>query len=443
MDILSLLPQFGSLLWTILAFVAALSIIVAVHEYGHYIVGRWSGIHADVFSLGFGPVLFSGTDRRGTVWQVAALPFGGYVKFRGDANAASAPDGQVVAEMTAAQRRTTMAGAPLWARTATVAAGPVFNFILAIVIFTVVGMARGEVAEPLTVKDLRPLPIEHGLQEGDILLAIDGRPVPPLAEFATLRDSLEPAPLLAMTVERDGRRIEIDGPWLWPAIATSFQPQSPAIRGGMQVGDIITGVDGAPVFNFDQLLERVNTGEGAAMELEIFRNGDSLALTLAPRVVDDPLPEGGFRQVYRLGIMGGIAFVPETETKGLGRAFVDGVSTTYGVIERSITGLWAMITRTISSCNISGPLGIAEVSGQMASMGGWSFLFFLGVLSVAVGFLNLFPIPVLDGGHLVFFAYEAVTGKPPSDRAMQILMTTGLVIILTLMVFALSNDIFC
>ena len=134
MDILSAIPAAGGVLTTIVAFVVALSVIVAIHEYGHYIVGRWSGIHAEVFSLGFGPVLLSRVDKRGTRWQLAALPLGGYVKFLGDANAASGPDEDAVAAMSPDMQRHTMLGAPLWARTATVAAGPVFNFILSILV---------------------------------------------------------------------------------------------------------------------------------------------------------------------------------------------------------------------------------------------------------------------------------------------------------------------
>ena len=137
MDIATLMGQFGGFFWMIIAFVVALSVIVAIHEYGHYIVGRWTGIHAEVFSLGFGPVLYSRLDKRGTVWQVAALPFGGYVKFAGDANAASGVDGEAMADVAddpVASRRT-MHGAPLWARALTVVAGPVFNFALSIAIF--------------------------------------------------------------------------------------------------------------------------------------------------------------------------------------------------------------------------------------------------------------------------------------------------------------------
>jgi len=154
MDILSDIPSFGGVIGTILAFVVALSIIVAIHEYGHYIIGRLSGIHAEVFSLGFGPVLLSRRDKHGTKWQLAALPFGGFVKFLGDADAASGKDGEAIHQMDPAELRRTMHGAPLWARAATVAAGPIFNFILSIIVFAAVIGVRGIAVEPVTVAEI-------------------------------------------------------------------------------------------------------------------------------------------------------------------------------------------------------------------------------------------------------------------------------------------------
>ena len=166
-------------------------------------------------------------------------------------------------------------------------------------------------------------------------------------------------------------------------------------------------------------------------------------MTLTPRRVDEPQPDGGFQTNWRIGIIGGLFFDPMTETPGLLTALGAGVANMWEIIEGSISGLYHMITGAISTCNMSGPLGIAEVSGAMASQGTVNFIYFIAVLSTAVGLLNLFPIPVLDGGHLVFYAYEAVAGKPPSDKVLRILMTVGLTLILSLMVFALSNDIFC
>ncbi len=175
MDFIGLLPAFGGVVWTIVAFVVALSIIVAVHEYGHYIVGRWSGIHAEVFSLGFGPIIYSRVDKRGTKWQLAALPFGGFVKFLGDADAASGKDGSKIKTLTAEERRRTMHGAPLWARAATVAAGPIFNFLLSILVFTGFMLAFGVAAEQPIVGTLKSVPFEGpSLLSGDKILSVAG-----------------------------------------------------------------------------------------------------------------------------------------------------------------------------------------------------------------------------------------------------------------------------
>ncbi len=197
---IDLIPTFGNALWTLAAFFIALSVIVAIHEFGHYIVGRWTGIQAEVFSLGFGPVLFSREDRRGTRWQVAALPLGGYVKFLGDSDAASGRDAAVINTIDEADLRQTMHGAPLWARSATVAAGPVFNFALSILVFSVVLMIRGIAAEPLTVGELRPMPGQVGLEVGDVVRAIEGRPTPPIEEFEFVGG--RPAPALAAVLRR-------------------------------------------------------------------------------------------------------------------------------------------------------------------------------------------------------------------------------------------------
>ena len=184
MDIANLIPTFGSTLHTLGAFVIALSVIVAVHEYGHYIVGRWCGIKADVFSLGFGPVLWSRPDKHGTVWQIAALPFGGFVKFMGDADASSTGVDGAIHEMDDETRRMTMHGAPLWARSLTVAAGPVFNFVLSILVFGALALYVGGIKEPVQVSSPKALPASYGvLQEGDVLLDVV---VSPLRPWATL-----------------------------------------------------------------------------------------------------------------------------------------------------------------------------------------------------------------------------------------------------------------
>ncbi|MFK7762849.1 MAG: RIP metalloprotease RseP [Roseobacter sp.] len=448
MDILTLIPQFGGFVWTIAAFVLALSVIVAIHEYGHYIVGRWSGIHADVFSIGFGPILFSRYDKRGTRWQIAALPFGGYVKFAGDANAASGKDEAVMAQAEAdpAKLRATMHGAPLWARAATVAAGPIFNFALSILVFATVMLSTGVSRDPLTVGELRPLPVAATeLRPGDEITAINGDTLPSTQDSEAYRSFIENLPyepILTYEVVRNAENFIVDGPYMLPPIVNSLSPQSAAIRAGLEQGDVIVAIDGSPIYAFDQLKSAVEGGDGAPMDLTVWRAGETLEKSLAPKRVDEPTDDGFVTQ-WRIGIAGGLAFEPATDRPGLGEAVLGGVQQTWTIIEGSLSGLGHMITGAISTCNLSGPIGIAQTSGAMASQGAENFIWFIAVLSTAVGLLNLFPVPALDGGHLVFYAYEAVSGKPPSDKALRVLMTVGLATVLSLMLFALGNDVFC
>ena len=450
MDPLSLIPQFGNLLYTIAAFVVALSAIVAVHEYGHYIVGRWSGIHAEVFSIGFGPVLWSRVDKRGTRWQIALLPFGGYVKFLGDANAASGKDEQAMSQITEAspeELRRTMHGAPLWARAATVAAGPVFNFVMSIVLFGLIFWSQGVSKDPLTVGSLAPLPgTAQELRDGDEILAIAGIAVPDFDQpgaWSEFTGSLPEQPVLDYTVMRDGRQVDVSGPWLFPPLVQDVVPRSAAMDIGLNRGDVITAVDGDPIYAFSQLKDHVESSNGRALLINVWRDGADLEFALAPRRTDEPRPEGGFVTHWRMGIIGGMMIEPATQPAGIGESLSGGVQQTVRIVEGSLSGIWHMVTGAISTCNMSGPIGIAETSGAMASQGAQSFIFFIAVLSTAVGLLNLFPIPALDGGHLVFYAYEAVVGKPPSDGALRVLMGIGVTLILTLMVFSVSNDLFC
>ncbi|MCR8547309.1 RIP metalloprotease RseP [Salipiger sp. P9] len=446
MDITQLIPQFGGLLYTLLAFVVALSVIVAIHEYGHYIVGRWTGIEADVFSLGFGPVIWSRYDKRGTRWQIAALPFGGYVKFKGDANASGGADLDALSHMSKEELRHTMNGAPVWARAATVAAGPLFNFALTILLFTGIYMVQGKVTEPFTVGELRALPVAQDLREGDVILEIGGEPLPDFTDgeaFGAFMEALPHQPVLPYTVERAGQVTEVGGPYVYPPIATQIVPRSAAYEAGLEPGDIILAIDGAQAYAFEQLKEKVEGSEGAPLALTVWRDGAELAIELTPKRTDEPLPDGGYHTVYRIGIIGGLAFEPATGMVGPWEAFSGGVQRTWSIVTGSLSGLWNMVVGNISSCNLSGPIGIAQTSGAMASQGGQSFITFIAVLSTAVGLLNLFPVPVLDGGHLVFHAWEAVRGRPPSDRALNVMMSIGLVLILGLMAFALTNDLFC
>jgi len=447
LDTLGLIPQFGGVIWTLVAFIIALSVIVAIHEYGHYIVGRWCGIKADVFSLGFGPVIWSGNDKHGTKWQIAALPFGGYVKFAGDANAASGKDEEAMAAVAddPEAARHTMHGAPLWARSLTVAAGPAFNFAMSILIFFAVAYTQGVPREPLTVGDLRDLPQgQLELQEGDEVLGLNGTVIPEdEVAYSALLGSLPTEPTLTYDIRRNGQEMSVEGPFFLPPLVVQVVPQSAAIEAGLRPGDVITAVEGQPIYAFSELKAAVEGSDGQPLALQVWRDGETLDFTMTPKAVDEPQPDGSFKRALRIGIAGGMAFEAASETASIGEALVGGVENTWRIIIGSISGLREMIIGNISTCNLSGPVGIAQASGAMASQGAQSFIYFIAVLSTAVGLLNLFPIPALDGGHLTFYAYEAVSGKPPSDKALRVLMTIGLALVLSLMVFALGNDLFC
>lgn len=443
----SLLPAFGGVGFTLIAFVVCLSIIVFIHEYGHYIVGRWSGIHAEVFSIGFGPVLFARVDRRGTVWQVAAIPLGGYVRFKGDKGAASDADTSALQDMDVAERRSTMHGAPLWARAATVAAGPVFNFILSLILFFGLSVNQGVTKNPLTVGQVYDVPQVSEVQVGDILRRVGSVDVPADGDFSdfflAIRENPD-GPIIDYGVERDGRDIVVRGPAMDLARISSLIPRSAAIEAGLKVGDVITHVNGTPINYFSDLKVAVEGSNGAPLLLSVYRAGEMLDFDLQPKKVEEQNDQGGYDVFWRIGIVSTLyAFEPESEAIGIGEAAQNAARTSYSVMKASITGLVDVVTGAISSCNLSGPIGIAETSGQMARQGGDSLIWFIAVLSTAVGLINLFPIPVLDGGHLVFHGYEAVTGRPPNLRVMNAMMMAGLAIVLSFMLFALFNDVFC
>jgi len=437
-DLTQLLPAIGNNVFIIVAFVVALSVIVAIHEYGHYIVGRWSGIHAETFSLGFGPVLYSRVDKRGTKWQIAALPFGGYVKFLGDANAASVGGTDAVIGHNS---RNTMQGAPLWARAATVAAGPIANFLLAIAIFAGYLMSQGQPIDPVTFAKPHDMPASFAseLQAGDQIASIGGVAVGQNAEASD--DGFPLTQFMDYEIVRDGVEMTVQGPYPVPPRVSGLSPRSAADEAGLKIGDVITAIDGNEIFAFDQVVTAVNAIDGGSLNLSVWRDGEALDFEMSPRRVDLPDEDGGFETRWLIGISGDLFFEGATERLGLWSSLKMGTEQLWWRITTSLSGLWHIFAGNISTCNLSGPVGIAQASGSMAAQGPESFVLFLGMLSAAVGLLNLFPIPILDGGHLVFHAYEAVARRKPSDRALQFMMMGGLAIVGALMIFALLNDL--
>lgn len=442
MEFVASIPFFGGFLSTVLPFVAVLGIVVFVHEYGHYIVARWCGIRSDVFSIGFGPVVWSRVDRHGTVWQLAALPLGGYVKFRGDSDGASRADPKALERMSREERAESFHGATVGRRMLTVLAGPFFNFALTIAIFAGLALWQGVPTEKPTIGEIEALPgAEQPLRAGDVLVSVDGRPVAALEDLYAAAVALPAPGPLEVRVDRAGQSLDLTVPYPLPPKVQGVEPLSPASDAGLRAGDVVQTADGKPLSSFDDLRAVVLASDGRTIPLEVWRDGSTLTLSITPRERDADNGEGGFERRVMIGVAGAPLYHPATVTPGPFRAVAFGVERTWAVITQSINGIRSIVTGAIGAENLQGPLGIAQISGETAAQGLLSFVALIAVISTAIGLLNLFPIPVLDGGHFIAFLVEAVRGRPPSPAVMQVAMSIGLGLILVLMVFATYNDI--
>lgn len=365
---------FGFLTGYIVPFVIVLSLLVFVHEMGHYLVGRWSGIRILAFSVGFGPEIVGFTDRHGTRWKISAIPLGGYVRFFGDEDASSKPDTDKLAVMTDEERERSFTGAKLWKRAATVAAGPIANFILAIAIFTV-------------------------------LFAVYGR---------TVSD---------------------------PVVA-EVKPDSAAAAAGVLPGDLLVSIDGTKVQTFDDVRRYVSIRPNQNIVVTVERNGEKMELPMVPQRTDITDQFGNKIEVGLIGIVTNEEvghFRLQTFTPL--QALHEGVIQTWHIVTGTFKYIGNLLTGAMKADQLGGPIRVAQASGQMATLGIGALLQLAAVLSVSIGLLNLMPVPVLDGGHLMFYAVEAVRGRPLGSSAQEIAFRIGLAMVLTLMVFATWNDI--
>ncbi len=438
-------PQFGNLIITVLAFILCLSVIVFVHEFGHYFVGKISGIHAEVFSIGFGPVITSFCDRKGTRWQIAALPLGGYVKFLGDKTPSESSYSGVVLSDDPNFVRKSMYGAPLWARFMTVAAGPIFNFIFSGIVFFMIYMNQGSIKFPLTVEKLFDAPYNDQFQEDDIIRSINGVEIKDnVKDFSSLDEDIFLNKNFTYVVERNGKLIILDQVVQNPPRISQVLPKSSAISAGLEKGDFILSLNSQKISNFSQIKQNVEASRGEALKIEYWRKGKIYETELTPLVVDIPNETGGFERIYRIGIVSDyLPFQPEKTKQSISWALVNSIESIYLIMEGSVKGLYHILFGNISSCNLSGPISIAETSGQMVKQGSMNYLWFIAVLSTAIGMINLFPIPVLDGGHLMFFTVEAIIGQRPNQKIVNNFMTFGFVLLVGLMLFSLFNDFLC
>ena len=437
-----MIAAFGGGLQAFAALLLVIVIIVTVHEFGHYIIGRLCGIHAEVFSIGFGKPIWSRVDRHGTRWQVALLPLGGFVRFLGDADAASR-SGALPSGLTAAERRHTMQGAPLWARSATVLAGPAFNIALTLIVFFGLSLYGGVADDSATVGSIQTLPTGPvPLQVGDRIQSINGQATPDFATLATVAKDLRDAAVVTYVVDRGGQTLTFDGPNPVPPLVQSVNLNSAAEAAGLKPGDLFLTVGGKTIAGFDQMPALVEASGGQPVPVTIRRGAETLTLSLTPRRVDLPNSEGGFDTRWLIGISGGTLFDAMRRTPSLTEAASLSAQQSWYMAKTNLNGIMQIIKGTISSCNISGPIGMAKVAAAAVQSGLEAFIGTLALMSLTIGIANLLPIPVLDGGHLVFHVYEAIFRRPPNERVLQVLMTAGLAILVSLMLFAFSNDLF-
>ena len=358
----------------LLAFIFVLTVVVFIHEMGHFLVARWCGVKVKAFSIGFGKELWSRTDAQGTRWRVALLPLGGYVKFQDDENGASMPSHEAIAGMTAEERAGSFHLKPVWQRAAVVAAGPIANFLLAIVIFAGMYMVMG-------VTKLEP---------------------------------------------RVGK----------------VMPESPAMAAGFKDGDLVLSINGRVVEDFADLQHIVSTSPGRELAFEVERGRTLLTLKATPIVKEQDDKIAGKHTRAIVGIQGSGTTGKLTHTSvGPIEALRLGVVRTWNIGEATLAYISNVVTRRQSADQLGGPIRIAEASGQMARLGPEFLIQFVALISVSIGLLNLFPIPLLDGGHLLFYAVEAVRRKPLSPKAQDVGFRIGLALVLMLMVFATWNDL--
>ena len=365
----------GLIIGTLVPFLFVLTIVVFVHEMGHYLVGRWCGIGVTAFSIGFGPELIGFNDRRGTRWKLCAVPLGGYVKFVGDMNATSTPDAEEMGKLSETERKVAFHTQPVWKRAATVVAGPLFNFILAIAVFAVMFSVYGRyVSEPMVAE---------------------------------------------------------------------VRAGSPADVAGFKPGDRFVTVDGSKVYTFADVQRYVSGRAGDEIVFVMLRDGSEVELTATPELTEQTDALGN---VIKVGIIG----VVNNEELGQPRlisytpagAVVEAVNETGHIIVRTGQFLQRFVVGREDRCQLGGPVKIADMAGRAAALGFEWLVQLVALLSVGIGFLNLLPIPPLDGGHLVFYGAESILRRPVSERTMEAFYKVGFIAVLAFMAFVFWNDLF-
>jgi regulator of sigma E protease len=442
---------------TVISFIVVIGVLILIHELGHFVVARLAGVGVERFSIGFGPVFLRWRGKE-TEYCLSVIPMGGYVKMVGEESPLEG-GGTALSEPSKA-----FATKPLWARFLIVFAGPAMNFVLAAVIFTLVLATIGRPVWPPVVGRVTDggVAAAAGLKSGDIVTKVDGRAVRNWEDLDRLVAGADGRPL-TFTVNRGGREDTIAltprrsvtrdpifrepretwdigaGPQLTPQIG-AVTPDSPAARAGLQPGDSVLAVAGEPVFTPEDLMQAIQKRPGQTFELAVERGGRREPLSVTAERKADRTPTGEEVQVGRIGV----SIVTKTvtyEPYPIPAAVWYGGVRTWDMTVVTVKGLWKILSRQIEASNIGGPIQIASEAGRQAKEGLGSLALFTAIISVNLAVLNLLPVPMLDGGHLLFFLIEAVLGRPLSLRKREAAQQLGFVLLLLLMVYALYNDL--
>jgi len=447
-----------SMLLTVIAFIVALSLLIVVHEYGHYWVARRCNVKVLRFSVGFGKPIWSKTiGPDATQWVLAAIPLGGYVKMLDEREGDVAPH-----ELHRAFNRKTV-----WQRFAIVLAGPVANFLAAIVLYWILFVHGIPGLVPVVGEPpAGSTAARAGFVAGDIVQGVAGTRVQSWQDFrwVVLQRALDKAPVSIELKTAEGvvirRELRFDDlapedlekdvlaalglsrqRLILPAVIGELTGSGAATRAGLRSGDLVLSVDGQSVENWDDLVKKVRAAPGQVMQLRVQRGEVEMPLSVTPDAVD----EGGVRfgrigaspKMDQEAMQGMLASVSYGPLESLGKAVVK----TWETALFSLRMLGKMVVGEISLKNLSGPITIADYAGQSAQNGWISYLLFLGLISISLGVLNLLPVPLLDGGHLMYYSVEILTGKPVSEKVMEAGQHVGVTVLFALMAFALYNDI--
>lgn len=448
--------------WTVqgLGFLFVLSAVVFFHELGHFLVARWCGVTVTTFSIGFGKELAGFVDRKGTRWRFAAIPLGGYVKFLDDTNVASSP-GTSSAEISADARAGTFHDKPVWQRFLVVAAGPLANFLLAAVIYTALNISTGVSRVTAQVDEVvAGMPAEQaGIRPGDLITRIDGWRIETFDDVMRLVLTSS-GRTLNIAVERNGEALTFP---VTPAMRDeqdelgvtvrlgdigirrhvaarvgAVVPGSAAEKAGIEPGDVITAIDGTAVTSFRDVVELVQPAAGRPLAVTVQRGEETRSLEVTPTSAEIPQPDGTVQHVGRIGVA---QDRPDPVAVSAVEALRLGIRETYSNIVQTITGIGDIIAQRQSADQVGGPILLAEVTARVVEHGWEPLLRLTALISANIGLLNLLPIPVLDGGHLVFYTIEAIRRRPLSQRIQEIGFRIGIALVLTLIVFVNLNDL--